>query len=192
MKPNRSAGSLRPSLLVLLAVVLAAPLSTFAGGQKTKPVGTWYLALDAAPFGLPEGLSLPGLMTLHADQTVLVSDAGDFGGVPFNTKDSSQFGSWRLAHGHVQIVTLFLQADAAGEVRSWFRVQLKLRQQSRNRLNGTVNVYQLPCDIPAPAAAFSCPDPIRQQGDFVLAPGPTDVPVTLRRLAPQFLPGTRP
>ena len=178
----------RYPILVLLAAALWLPAAALAKGSHKSPSGTWYLALDAASFGLPEGLSLPGLMTLHSDRTVLISDGGDFGGMPFNVRDSSQFGAWRFAGGNLKIVTLFLQADPIGDVRSWFRVQIKLRARNRNTMTGTVNVFQLPCNVPgAPFAVFSCPDPIESAEEFVPAEGPRDVPVTFRRLRPRFI-----
>ncbi|HZD51712.1 MAG TPA: hypothetical protein VE175_01575 [Woeseiaceae bacterium] len=187
MKPCHSRSLIRRTFLALIATVLWLPVAASASA-KHPPWGTWFLALDAAPYGLPEGLVLPGLMTLHSDRTVLLSDGGDFGGMPLNARDSSQFGSWRYTKGHhIKVVTLFLQADLVGDVRSWFRVQFKLRQKNSNTLVGTVNVYQLACDLPAPFAAFSCPDPIEAADDFVRAEGPVNVPITFRRLRPRFI-----
>ena len=146
--------------------------------------GTYYLALDAAPFGLPPGLSLPGIMTLHADRTAIVVDGGDFGGLPFNTRDSAQLGSWRPTFTGMEVVLLFLQADAAtADVLSWQRVHITLKHRGRETLIGKVNVFQLACAGPAPFPVFNCPDPIESAADFV-PNSPPDVPVTLRRLTP--------
>ena len=172
----------------ILTSLLALPV--FASGYRAPAAGTWYLALDAEPFGLPPGVSLPGLMTIHSDGTVLLADGGDFGGFPFMSRDSSQFGAWRYTRkGSLKVVTLFLQADAiSGDVSRWQRVQLSLRFADRHTLIGTVNVLGLDCMGPAIAGAFNCPDPIAGAGQFIPNPGePVDVPVTLRRLKPRFL-----
>ena len=185
MKPYRFESFIRLSVLALFTASLWLPAIASAKGRHGPPHGTWYLALDATPYGL-EGLSLAGLMSLHADRTVLISDGGDFGGVPLNTRDSAQFGSWRYAGGYIKIVTLFLQADSAGDVRYWSRVQIKLKAKDRNTLTGTVNVYRLACDVPAPFAVFSCPDPIESAEAFTRTDLP-DVPVTFRRLQARFI-----
>lgn len=153
--------------------------------NSVRPVsGTYYLALDAEPFGLPPGLSLPGLLTLHKDRTAIVVDGGDFGGLPFNTRDSAQLGSWRYTRQGINVVLLFLQAEGAtGDVRSWQRVHMALRTRARNRLVGKVNVFKLACDGPAPFPVFNCPDPIKHAADFVRDDSPPDVPVKLRRLS---------
>ena len=176
-------------LLAALSVLFAAASLTPAsasGWDAGRPIaGTYYLALSVDPFGLPlpPGLSLPGLMTLHADRTATIVDGGDFGGLPFDTKDSPQLGAWRYGWEGIEVVFLFLQADGAtGDVRSWQRVHITLRNEDRNTLVGEVNVYQLPCDGPAPFGIFNCPDPIENATAFT-PNSPPDVPVTLRRLS---------
>lgn len=171
--------------IILGAAVSLVPASAWAWGSGQPVAGTYYLALSADPFGLPlpPGLSLPGLITLHADRTAVIVDGGDFGGLPFNTKDSPQLGSWKHGWHSVQVVFLFLQADAAtGDVLSWQRVHITLRHDDRNTLVGEVNVFQLPCDGPAPFGIFNCPDPVENDADFV-PNSPPDVPITLRRLS---------
>ncbi|MCH5373024.1 MAG: hypothetical protein JJ992_03535 [Planctomycetes bacterium] len=168
--------------LFLMAALSAVRAAASANNPGSAPHGTWYLALDAGPYGL-DGLSLPGLVAVHADRTVLLSDAGDFGGMPFGRKDSPQFGSWRYTRAGIKIKTLFLQADSVGDVLAWFRVEIDLTRRNRNTMDGTVNVYTLGCDLPAPFAAFSCPDPIDKADEFVPADLP-NVPVTLHRLRP--------
>ena len=182
MQTSRHSFSIHSVLLVAIAALSFQP--TIASARHTSLVvhGTWYLALDATPYGLA-GLSLPGLVALHADRTVLVIDAGDFGGMPFGTADSAQFGSWRYTRDGIRVVTLFLKADSVGDVQAWFRVEIDLSSKDRDTLEGTVNVYTLGCDKPAPFAAFSCPDPIEKADEFIPADLP-DVPVTLRRLRP--------
>lgn len=169
--------------LLLAVAVMLAPLDV-ANGRGLRPVaGTYYLALDAAPFGLPPGLSLPGILTLHADRTAMVVDGGDFGGLPFDARDSAQLGSWRYTRDGISVVLLFLQAEGStGDVRSWQRVHMTLKHRSGRRLVGTVNVFQLSCEGPAPFPIFNCPDPIERASDFVRN-SPVDVSVTLRRLS---------
>lgn len=148
--------------------------------------GTWYLALDAEPFGLPPGANLPGLATFHSDKTFLIVDGGDFGGLPFDTRHTAQFGSWRQKGDGVEAVSLFLQGDAiTDEVRSWQKVHLMLHSEGRDRLVGTANVFDLPCDGPAPFPVFGCPNPIASAADFVALP-PFDIPIELERLRAKF------
>jgi hypothetical protein len=146
------------------------------------PPGTWYLALDAEPFGLPPGTNLPGMMTFHRDRTVQIADGGDFGGLPFATRDTAQFGTWRRWRGGVEVVSLFLQADAmTGTVLSWQKVHMQLNWANRHKLVGKVNVYALPCDGSAPFPVFNCSDPIASAKQFTALP-PADIPITLKRL----------
>lgn len=167
----------------MAALLVSAPVSAMDGARPIA--GTYYLALSVDPFGLPlpPGLSLPGIVTLHSDRTAMIVDGGDFGGLPFDTRDSAQLGSWRYSWTGLQVVFLFLQADAAtGDVMSWQRVHIRLRHVDRHTLEGEVNVFQLPCDGPAPFGIFNCPDPIEHAADFT-PNSPPDVPVTLRRLS---------
>ncbi|MEO1203485.1 MAG: hypothetical protein AAFX10_12305 [Pseudomonadota bacterium] len=169
--------------LLLAVVALLATFNAHAGKGFRPVAGTYYLALDAEPFGLPPGLALPGLLTLHADRTAIVVDGGDFGGLPFDARDSAQLGSWRYTREGISVVLLFLQADGAtGDVRSWQRVHIALKRHGDRGLAGTVNVFQLPCQGPAPFPIFNCPDPIERAADFVRN-SPPDVAVTLRRLS---------
>lgn len=149
--------------------------------------GTWYLALDAEPFGLPPGANLPGMATFHRDKTFLIEDGGDFGGLPFETQDSAQIGSWRKTGGGVEAVSLFLQGDALnGEVQGWQKVHLLLEFNGKGKLVGTVNVFTLACDEAMPFPVFGCPDPIESASEFEALP-PFDVPVRLSRLRPRHI-----
>ncbi len=179
-----------PGLVVItwLMTMLAAPAAV-AGGQHKSAPGAWYLALDAEPYGLPPGVSLPGLVTIQSDGTVQIADGGDFGGFPFMSRDSTQFGSWRYTrYGGIRMVTLFLQADAiSGDVIRWQKVQLQLRFEDRNTLVGTVNVLGLDCSGPAPAGVFNCPNPVASAALFAPNPNePVDVRVRLQRIKPRF------
>lgn len=173
------------STRAVLGLGLALLLSFSAIGEASRvstPKGAWYLALDAEPYGLPPGTTLPGLAVFHRDKSFRIVDGGDFGGAPFGTADTPQVGSWRRRNGRIEATGLFLQADAAtGEVLSWLRVEFLLEEDGSKRLAGTVNVFALPCGDPAPFPVFGCPDPIAAAGDFVPVP-PTDVPVRLRRV----------
>ncbi len=178
---------LRTSILLTLALALSGGAAVQAQLQRSDAAahrvpGTWYLALDAAPFGLPPGTNLPGLAQFHSDRTFRIVDGGDFGGLPFMAVDSTMVGVWRpLGGGRILAVGLFLQGDAmSGEVQSWQRVELELEAQGRNSLRGKVNVYALPCDLPAPFPVFGCPSPVA--GDGFQALPPFDIPVALERL----------
>ncbi len=177
--------SRRVAATLVLGLVFSGMSALVAADKpKPRPVGAWYLALDATPFGFPPelALTLPGMAILNADRTIQVMDGGDFGGQPFLTRDSTQMGTWRRTDdGNILATTHFLRADAlTGEVRAWFRVELQLSFRNRNTLSGTVNVYALPCTEPQPLQIFSCPDPVAAVGQFV-QDGPPDVKVTLRR-----------
>lgn len=165
-------------------VLLAALLSPAMAGAQT---GAWYLALDAEPFGLPPGTNLGGLATFHRDKTLMIEDGGDFGGLPFETLDSAQVGSWRKKDGRIEAVTLYIQGDAStGEVLSWFKVHFVFEAVGPNEMVGTVNVLALPCDDSAPFRIFGCPDPIASAPSFTPLP-PFDVPVRMTRLRPRFV-----
>jgi hypothetical protein len=148
--------------------------------------GTWYLALDSEPFGLPPGFPLSGLAVFNRDGTLQILDAGDFGQATFtNTQNSVQFGAWRKVRKNQVIgTTLFLEADlATGEVLRWNKVRIVLaRDVSSDVVAGTVNVSVLECSnlLPLPTA-LSCPDPTDPSNAFTDLP-PADIPVTFTRL----------
>jgi len=173
-------------LLVLLTLattpaVAASPAATSAG---IGVVGAWYLALDAKPFGFDEGTTLSGLASFQFGGTFQFVDTGDFGGAPFFMNDSPQIGAWRRsAGGRIVATSLFLQADASnGEMKAWNRVELVLYPYGSNRMRGHINVFALPCDLPAPFGVFACPDPIASEASFMPA-SPPNVPVEFTRLS---------
>lgn len=169
-------------LLLIAAVAAMGTPATAAARHLPDPTGIWYLALDAEPYGLPDGTVLPGLVMINRGGTALLADGGDFGGFPFMGRDSNQFATWRWTHGGIAMVSLFLQADAiSGDVQAWYRVHLDLHWKDVRTLTGTVNVYRLGCVGMAPVGVFNCPDPIGEASAFEADP-PPDVDVTLRRL----------
>jgi hypothetical protein len=192
---SQHSGGNRLSLSCVLGVALLLSSSLLCARQTperaegavafahSRIVGSWYLALDAEPYGLPSGANLPGLAQFNADRTLRIVDAGDFGGPPFGTGDTAQVGSWIVSgRGRIEATTLFLQADAiSGGVLAWFRVQFSLRLDGNDSATGTVNVSLLECDKSAPLPVFACPDPIARAGDFMALP-PVDVPVALKRV----------
>lgn len=182
MNPKRSIAALGAMISAIVFVTVLVPEVASADKLRMGPVGTWYVALDAQPYtGIPN-INLPGIASLHSDGTMQVVDGGDFGGLPFATRDSAQLGSWEYGWRGIRAVTLFLQADGAnGDVRSWFRVSMNLRFKDADTLVGKVDVAKLDCLGPAPFPVFNCPDPIEHAGDF-LPDGPPGVPVMLRRL----------
>lgn len=152
------------------------------GRNAGSIAGSWYLALDAEPFGLAPGTSLPGLATFHEDGTYTFVDGGDFGGAPFPARDTAQIGSWRQTGREIHGVSLFLQADAAtGAVQTWVKVVLTATREDRDMMTGTVDILGLPCNQPAPFPVFGCPDPIAFAGSFAIIP-PSQVPIKFTRL----------
>ncbi len=176
------------ALGVILLLLAAIPAASQRDPQYHSPVGTWYLALDATPFGAV-GAVLSGLATFHDDGTFLLADAGDFGQAGFTGKHSPQFGAWSSVHDlrllgrSFRATSLFLEANLDGQVLNWQRVDLELTvSQDGMTMTGTANVTLLPCDdtLPLPSA-LTCPDPIANASQFV--PGaPAPLPVTFSRL----------
>ena len=184
-----------PTALLIAAGMISLSIGTAAQAGEKKGrahagwlVGTWYLALDTQPFGLPPGLPLAGIAQFHSDGTYQFQDAGDFGQATFlNTRHSYQFGSWRPTRGGKVIGTaLFMEAElASGELLNWQKVRIVLnRTDERDVVSGKVTVSILPCSnmLPVPTA-FTCPDPVQSAGDFVEMP-PVEIPVTFRRILP--------
>jgi hypothetical protein len=181
-KMSRS-GKLLGALALSVTVLWPAVVNAEEGD---RPTGTWYLAMETGPFGLP-GFTFAGLAIFNRDNTFLIEDGGDFGGLPFGTVDGVQFGSWRRTGGYVEAVSLFLRGDAiTGAVQSWQKAHLVLLFDGPDRLVGTANVFELPCDLPAPFPVLGCPDPIASATDFVAVP-PFDIPIVLKRLKAGFV-----
>jgi hypothetical protein len=166
------------------AIAQDAELPAARDGQGL--VGTWYLALDSVPFGLPPGFPLSGLMQFQQSGTYQILDGGDFGQATFtNTQNSQQFGAWRRdRNGSFVGTALFLEADLpTGEVLRWVRTQFLLATTpDADVIEGIVNIATLECgnQLPLPTP-LTCPDPIASADQFVLVP-PADIPLTLRRL----------
>ena len=182
----------------MAGLVLALSWTVLAGASNPADnahkrghwiVGTWYLALDTVPFGLPPGFPLNGLAIFNSDGTFQFQDGGDFGQATFlNTQHTTQFGAWRRAVRRGAVgAALFFEADLpTGEVLRWLKTDIKLhRTRDRDVVTGIVNVSRLDCPnmLPLPTP-LTCPDPIKSAGDFVVVP-PTEVPITLRRLKPR-------
>lgn len=165
--------------LGLFSATACAQPSSSAGSTVE---GTWYLALDAEPFGLPPGTNLPGLAQFHADGTMTLLDAGDLGAAPFPTRDTMQLGDWTRRGGQIRTSTLFLQIDEeSGQALGWNRVRLRLRMPQGDTMHGVVNVSFLACNPATPFPVFFCPDPVANQQEFGPLP-PVDIAVILRRL----------
>jgi hypothetical protein len=154
-------------------------------------VGNWYLALDAGPFdpGL-SGTFLSGLAQFHSDRTFMINDAGDFGADSFfGTLASPQYGAWRIerdAHhkgASIDGTAIYLEVrKPSGELLGWNKVHFKLHVVSRNRVEGTINAFFLPCaDAPPFPTPLTCPDPVANAAAFVPA-SPPDVPITMTRI----------
>ncbi len=140
--------------------------------------GTWYGELDAEPFGLPAGVSLAALMSIHADGTMIVSDAGDFGAAPISLIQSPQFGSWaRTGPRSIRATSLFFGGspttlDATVVKRAKFR----LHADSRDHLSGVAEIVeQLDCPAGPLPGFLSCPNPITAP-DAAWVPEPGGAP----------------
>ncbi len=188
-KRNSSACIAGLTLALWLVLFVGANASANQGVSRGMwIVGTWYLALDSQPFGLPPGFPLSGMAIFNQDGSYEFEDGGDFGQATFlNTRNLTQFGAWRInPQGQIVGTALSLEADlATGEVLRWARVQVILeRTDDRDVVTGSINVSTLECSnmLPLPTP-LTCPDPIESAGDFVPAP-PNDIPLTLRRLRP--------
>ena len=154
-------------------------------------VGNWYLALDAGAFdpGL-SGTFLSGLAQFHSDRTFMINDAGDFGADSFlRTLASPQYGAWRIdwhadsRQSSIEGTAMHLEArKPSGEMMGWNKVHFTLRVISQNRVEGTINVFFLPCvEMPPFPTPLTCPDPVENAADFIPA-SPPDVPVTMTRI----------
>jgi len=124
--------------------------------------GTWYAQLDAEPFGLPPGVSLAALMTIHSDGTLLLFDAGDFGAPPISQVQSPQLGTWDKAGPRATTLS-FAGDPVTKDTLLVKRVRLRLRFEgkARDRLVGvTESVDQLQCPSAALPGFLSCPNPI--------------------------------
>lgn len=194
---------IRKTTLFMAALLLAISVAPCASAEESSRAavfknwgyfnwmaGSWYLALDSQPFGLPPGFPLSGLAVFNSDGTFQVLDAGDFGQATFtNTQHSAQYGAWRYTGFNSAVgTTLFLEADlSSGEVLRWNKVEFTLqRSADRDVVEGTVNVSVLECAnlLPLPTP-LTCPDPTDPANVFTSLP-PVDDPVTFKRLRPRF------
>lgn len=170
-----------------VAVIVLAATSGRTGATPVRAAegqvvwGTWALALDSTPFGIPGGF-LPGVFTFHRDGTFTGTDGGDIGSVPFATTDTAQQGVWVQTGGQIHGTSLFLRTDqTSGEIEGWHRVRFALQLSTDgDQLSGVAAEDVLECDPsgPTPFTLLNCPDPIA--GTFTLAPFP--IPIQFRRL----------
>lgn len=165
--------------------MLLGALATWNGAladdsAQAKPVGTWSLALDAGPFGIP-GFALHGIASFHSDGTLMIVDAGDFGSL--GTRDTAQLGVWERVDGSILARTLMLSAAPdTGEPMYWQRVTFSLvRGASNDHMVGTINVEVLACTPTPPLpGALTCPTPVTGAAGFAAVP-PLDVSVEFHR-----------
>ena len=186
-------GGLRVAVATIaLTMLMVGPNAQAEGGHDGRQiVGNWYLALDAGPFD-PNlaGTFLAGLAQFHRDRTFMLNDAGDFGAASFlPTFATAQYGSWRLrsSGGHrnriIEGTAIHLEAHRdTGELLGWNKVQFSFHMVNKNRAEGTINAFFLPCtDAPPFPTPLTCPDPVENAGSFFPA-SPPDVPITLTRI----------
>jgi hypothetical protein len=168
--------------VIVLAATSDRPAASPAGNRAGKVVwGTWVLALDSAPFGIPGGF-LAGLFTIHRDGTFTTTDGGDLGSFPFTTTDTAQQGVWVQRGRRIQGTSLFLRQDEiTGQVEGWHRVRFTHELSGDgDQLSGVAEEDVLACDPsgPTPFKLLNCPDPIT--GTFSLSPFP--IPIQFKRL----------
>ena len=170
----------RALILVVLGVSISIGGALADDSAQVKPVGTWSLALDAGPFGIP-GFALHGIASFHRDRTLMIVDAGDFGSL--GTRDTAQLGAWKRTDDGILARTLMLSAAPdTGEPMYWQRVTFSLtRGVSGDHMVGTINVEVLACTPVQPLpGALTCPDPVTGADGFAATP-PLDVPVEFHR-----------
>lgn len=181
---SRAATSWRRTAIAAAAVTSLAILAASSaaegarrGARRAPFWGTWYAELDAEPFGLPPGVSLAALMTIHRDGTLLIFDAGDFGAPPISQVQSPQLGAWKkIGRRSIRATTLFFAGDPVTKDTTLVkRVRFRLRFGGRDydRLVGVAeSVDQLQCPT-APLPGFlSCPNPITAaESEWVPEPG---------------------
>lgn len=146
--------------------------------------GTWALALDSTPFGIPGGF-LPGVVMFHRDGTFTSTDGGDIGSFPFATTDTAQQGVWVQTGGQIQGTSLFLRKDeTTGQLEGWHRARFTLQLTGADRLSGFGAEDVLECDPagPTPFKLLNCPNPIT--GTFSLSPFPLPIQYTRLRVVP--------
>jgi len=186
VRNSRSKALLTAAAFAVAGIVLAAASDRTGGravGQAQAHVvwGTWALALDSTPFGIPGGF-LPGVFTFHRDGTLTGTDGGDIGSLPFTTTDTAQQGVWVQMGGQIRGTSLFLRKDeTSGEIEGWHRVRFTLQLSADgDQLSGVAAEDVLECDPsgPTPFKLLNCPDPIT--GTFALSPFP--IPIQFRRL----------
>lgn len=190
-------GSGRFRIMMLVMAVAMLFLGTQASADDNRYafdkriVGNWVIALDAGPFDPNlSGTFLSGLAQFHSDRTFMINDAGDFGADSFfATLASPQYGVWRFERdAHHKITTIhgtamYLEArKPSGEMLGWNKVHFKLHVISKNRVEGSINAFFLPCaDAPPFPTPLTCPDPVENAASFVPA-SPPDVPMTMTRI----------
>jgi hypothetical protein len=184
----------RKALLISAAftaavIVLAATANRTAAGPHGAAAsssgqvvwGTWAIAVDATPFGIPGGF-LPGLTTFHQDGTLIATDGCDIGSFPFSTTDTTQQGVWVRRGEQILATTLFLRKDeTTGEIEGWHRIRFTLQfGADGDHLFGLADEDVLECDPggPTPFKLFNCPDPVT--GVYTLSP--FAIPIQLTRL----------
>ena len=105
--------SLTTSVVVSLSAVSLALADDRDRSRKfaDRAAGAYFAELDATPLGLP-GVTLPAVLTLHADGTAIGIDASDEGAgslLPFNSMSQ---GNWvRDGRRGVNITGLFLSYE---------------------------------------------------------------------------------
>ena len=186
-------GATSAKTLVTAATFVVVGVALIAGLRSTTTAqnqghnqghvfwGTWVLALDSTPFGIPGG-TLPGVMTIHQDGTLSIADGGDIGSFPLTTTDIAQRGVWTRTGQTIKGVTLWLRKDeVSGEIEGWHRGRFSLWFDGDNdHLAGVAEEDVLACNPtePTPFKLLNCPDPTTTA--FALAP--FQIPIHLTRL----------
>lgn len=172
------------ALLALAVLIVSGGQGSLVEAQTEGRTlwGTWYVAVDSTPFGIPGGV-LPAVMTIHRDGTLTVTDAGDLGPFPFASTDTTQQGTWtQTGHQSFQLTTLFLRKDAvSGELEGWHRIITTLElAEDADHLVGFADEEVLPCDPagPTPFKLLNCPNPITT----AFSPSPFPIPLEMFRL----------
>ena len=169
---------------IAVALLLAGSVSPLAApGEGANITGTWWLVGQYGP-----GMTLPTLVTYHADGTSAASDSIMFGGIPgFPFKITPLHGVWkRTGPGQFGVTSLMLGFDPATNMLVAIgRARADIRFDGDfDHLAGMLYGELLFCPTP-----FSCPNPTDPAAPWITTTPP--VPFTairVRRVPAGLLP----
>ena len=139
-----------------LLLFVAVPQQSFADDNpKPGPVGSYLFSF----LGLGPGLTVPGLVTLTSDGTLVAVTGSDEGGPPgvFFVKNSAVHGVWaQTAKQTVAASALYLNFDtASGSIVGITKLRIQARfDKGYDNISGEFFMSVFACGTP-----FTCPNP---------------------------------